>query len=442
MKNKILGMTLVLASTIALASCGGSDPLTIWVGTESVDFYNEAMNDYIADYKQRTGQDFPHAVEVKGVDTGTAAATFLEDTQAGADIFTVAHDNLGRLTRGASSIAPITDQALLNQINNDNPDTFLNVIKATVDGTQYTFGIPYIAQSLVLYYNKKYLSETDVQTWEGIVRRAQELNKQALSITGTDGFNNSFVLLAKNQATNSMSLKLYENGDIQQNYALGDDTISKMKWGQWLFTHPNGAKRPTESGWQVELTNEISLSMISGAWHFNGARAALGSNLGVAQLPTFTITAEQAYGTVSAGTVFKSGTFADAKIFVMKKNSEKEEYLQDILKYLSSKEVQEQSFIAAQNLPAYKNASTEFSSMSGDSIESQLARAQIEMFEHGIPQPFGFDNRYNFYYYSKGGPDLILEIYENAGGNFTTFDQIKAQLQVVQNIWITGDRGQ
>ena len=442
MKNKILGMTLVLASTIALASCGGSDPLTIWVGTESVDFYTQAMNDYVADYKQRTGQDFPHAVEVKGVDTGTAAATFLEDTQAGADIFTVAHDNLGRLTRGASSIAPVTDQALLNQINNDNPDTFLNVIKATVGGTQYTFGIPYIAQSLVLYYNKKYLSETDVQTWEGIVRRAQELNKQALSITGTDGFNNSFVLLAKNQATNSMSLKLYENGDIQQNYALGDDTISKMKWGQWLFTHPNGAKRPTESGWQVELTNEISLSMISGAWHFNGARAALGSNLGVAQLPTFTITAEQAYGTVSAGTVFKSGTFADAKIFVMKKNSEKEEYLQDILKYLSSKEVQEQSFIAAQNLPAYKNASTEFSSMSGDSIESQLARAQIEMFEHGIPQPFGFDNRYNFYYYSKGGPDLILEIYENAGGNFTTFDQIKAQLQIVQNIWITGDRGQ
>lgn len=442
MKNKILGMTLVLASTIALASCGGSDPLTIWVGTESVDFYTQAMNDYVADYKQRTGQDFPHAVEVKGVDTGTAAATFLEDTQAGADIFTVAHDNLGRLTRGASSIAPVTDQALLNQINNDNPDTFLNVIKATVGGTQYTFGIPYIAQSLVLYYNKKYLSETDVQTWEGIVRRAQELNKQALSITGTDGFNNSFVLLAKNQATNSMSLKLYENGDIQQNYALGDDTIAKMKWGQWLFTHPNGAKRPTESGWQVELTNEISLSMISGAWHFNGARAALGSNLGVAQLPTFTITAEQAYGTVSAGTVFKSGTFADAKIFVMKKNSEKEEYLQDILKYLSSKEVQEQSFIAAQNLPAYKNASTEFSSMSGDSIESQLARAQIEMFEHGIPQPFGFDNRYNFYYYSKGGPDLILEIYENAGGNFTTFDQIKAQLQIVQNIWITGDRGQ
>lgn len=438
--KKLLVASLVLASTIALASCGGRQPLTIWVGTESVEFYTQAMADYAAQYKQRTGQDFPHQIEVKGVDTGTAAATFLEDTQAGADIFTVAHDNLGRLTRGSSSIAPITDQTLLNQINSDNPSTFLEVIKANVAGTVYTFGVPYIAQSLVLYYNKKFLTDTDVQTWEGIVAKAKQNNKQALSLAGTDGFNNSFILLAKNAQNKQTSLKLYENGDITQNFALGDDTVAKMKWGQWLFTTSNGAKRPTESGWQVELTNEISISFISGAWHFNGAKAALGSNLGIAQLPTFTITADQAYGSVAAGTTFKSGTFADAKIFVMKKNSDKADYLQDILKYLSSKEVQEKSFVAVQNLPAYKNASTEFAAMRGDSIESILARKQIEMFEHGIPQPFGFDNLFNFYYYSKGGPDLLLEILENVDGKFSSFDQIKAQLAIVQNIWKTGNR--
>ena len=440
MKSKLLGLGLVLATTFSLASCGGEAPLTIWVGTESAEFYTQAMAEYVAAYEQRTGNEFPHEVAVKGVDTGTAAATFLEDTQAGADIFTVAHDNLGRLTRGSSAIAPVTDAALLSQINNDNPSTFLNVIKSRVDGTEYTFGIPYVAQSLVLYYNKKYLNENDVKTWEGIVAKAAANNKQALSLAGTDGFNNSFILLAKNAETKATTLKLYENGDIQQNFALGDDTVSKMKWGQWLFTHPNGAKRPTESGWTVELTNEVSIAFISGAWHFNGASSALGSNLGIAQLPTFTITADQAYGTTAAGTVFKSGTFADAKIFVMKKNSEKAEHLQDILKFLSSKEIQERSFIAAQNLPAYKNSSTEFKSMQTDTIESLLARKQIEMFEHGIPQPFGFNNLYNFYYYSKGGPDLILEILENPSGTMTSFDQIKAQLKIVQNIWITGNR--
>ena len=440
MKSKLLGLGLVLATTFSLASCGGEAPLTIWVGTESAEFYTQAMAEYVAAYEQRTGDEFPHEVAVKGVDTGTAAATFLEDTQAGADIFTVAHDNLGRLTRGSSAIAPVTDAALLAQINNDNPSTFLNVIKSRVDGTEYTFGIPYVAQSLVLYYNKKYLNENDVKTWEGIVAKAQVNNKQALSLAGTDGFNNSFILLAKNAANKATTLKLYENGDIQQNYALGDDTISKMKWGQWLFTHPNGAKVPTESGWTVELTNEVSIAFISGAWHYNGASSALGSNLAIAQLPTFTITADQAYGTTTAGTVFKSGTFADAKIFVMKKNSEKAEHLQDILKFLSSKEIQERSFVAAQNLPAYKNAGSEFASMQGTSLENQLARIQIEMFDHGIPQPFGFDNRYNFYYYSKGAPALLLEIFENKESKYSSFDQIKTQLEIVQRIWITGER--
>jgi maltose-binding protein MalE len=440
MKNKIVILVILFASLFLIAGCKKATPLTIWVGTESVDFYTEQMEIYVANYKLETGNDFPHAISVKGVDTGTAAATFLEDTQAGADIFTVAHDNLGRLTRGSSAIAPVTDPDLLAQINNDNPDTFLNVIKSTVGGVQYTFGIPYVAQSLVLYYNKDFLTETDVQTWEGILAKAVQHNKQAVSLAGTDGFNNSFLLLAKNAETGATSLRLYEDGDINANYALGDDTIAKMKWGQWFFTHPNGAKRPTESGWTVELTNATSLSFISGAWHFNGARSALGSKLGIAILPTFTIQANQAYGTVTAGTVFQSGTFADAKIFVMKKNSDKADYLQDILKFLSSKEVQEASFIAAQNLPAYKNAGTEFASMQGDSLENQLARAQIEMFNHGIPQPFGFDNRYNFYYYSKGGPDLILEILENNNNAFNTFEQIRAQLQIVQNIWITGNR--
>lgn len=438
--KKVLGLTLVLASTIALASCGGSDPLTIWVGTESVDFYTQAMADYAAAYKQRTGEDFPHEISVKGVDTGAAATTYLEDMEAGADIFTVAHDNLGKLTRGSSSIAPVTNNQLLNQIKNDNPEIFLDVIKANVAGTEYTFGVPYVAQSLVLYYNKKFLNEQDVLSWEGILAKAQQNNKQALSLTGTDGFNNSFILLAKKVSDGSTTLKLYENGDVNLNYALGDDTIAKMKWGQWFFNHPNGAKRPTSSGWQVELADEKSISLISGAWHFNAVRSALGSNLGIAQLPTFKITNDQSFGTIAAGTEFKSGTFADAKIFVMKKNSEKSEHLEDILVYLSSKEIQEKSYIAAQNLPAYKNALSEFASMKADTLENRLGKIQIEMFDHGIPQPFGFDSRFNLNYYQKGAPDLILEILENVDGNFTTFDQIKSQLQIVQNIWITGSR--
>lgn len=444
MNKKLLFLLLILASAVMLIGCKKDAPLTIWVGTESVEFYQGVVEDYLVAYEDENGEAFPHTILVKGADTGSAAATFLEDTEAGPDIFTVAHDNLGKLIAGSSSIAPVTDADLLAQIENDNPETFKNVIKGVVGGQTYTFGVPYIAQSLVLYYNKDFINETQVQTWEGILEAAVAADKQALSLTGTDGFNNSFLLLATEAETGSSSLKLYEGGDINENYVTGDDMVSVMKWGQRFFTNENGPKRPTDSGWQIELKDGISLSVISGAWHYNAAVAALGSKLGIAKLPTFTITAADAYGTVEAGTVFQSGTFADAKMFVMKKNSKYQEFLQDIVKYLSSKEVQEQSYIEVQNLPAYKNAAVEFESMTGDTLEAKLASSQIEMFEHGIPQPFGFDNRFNFYYYSKGGPDLILEILENKQGTetglFTTFEAIKAQLQLVENIWKTGNK--
>ncbi len=62
------------------------------------------------------------------------------------------------------------------------------------------------------------------------------------------------------------------------------------------------------------------------------------------------------------------------------------------------------------------------------------------MFESGIAQPFGAEARFNTWYYSKGAPALIREILENTGSNFTTHAQIKAQLEIVQQIWRTGEK--
>ncbi len=440
MKKAFLLTALAFSFMIAAVGCGSSSPLTIWVGSESLDFYTNKMAEYVENYNATHENEFPYEVDVKAVDTGTAASTFLDDPDAGADIFTVAHDNLGKLIAGSSSIAPVTDAALLAQIEADNPQTFLNVIKGTVDGTEYTFGVPYIAQSLILYYNKAYITPEQVKTWEGIWEAARASGKQALSLTGTDGFNNSFLLLATEYDNHYTSLELYKDG-IQENcFATGDDTIAKLKWGQRFFTDEFGAKAPTESGWEVELADEISLSVIGGAWHFSAASAALGEDLGIAPLPTFTLTEEDAYGAAVAGTVYKSGTFADTKMFVMKKNSDKVDYLQDILLFLSSKEVQEESFVAAQNLPAYKNASTEFEAFKEDTLAAKLATAQVEMFEWGIPQPFGYNSKFNTYYYSKGAPDLILDILENKDGDFSTDQAIYDQMLIVESLWKTGLR--
>lgn len=438
MMKKLLIFALAVFAVITLVGCNGEKPLLIWVGTESVDFYTGKMTEYVNNYNAAHEEDFPYEISVLGVDTGSAANTFTDDTDAGADIFTIPHDNLGKLISGSSSIAPITNAALLAQIAADNSEVFQEAIKGTVAGTEYTFGVPYIAQSLVLFYNTAYISEIQVQTWEGILAAAKTANKQAVSLTGNDGYNNSFLLLARNKTTLTSSLRLYEGGVLENCSGTGDDIISVLKWGQRFFTDANGAKMPTDSGWEVELKNGISLSVITGAWKYKAASSALGSNLGVAILPSFTITEADAYGTVTAGTEFWSGSFTDTKMFVMKKGSEKAAYLEDILLFLSSKDVQEASFVIADNLPAYKNALTEFEAMQEDTLDAQVAVAQLEMFAHGIPQPFGKSSKFNFFYYSKSAPDLINDILTNKDSLYTSHDAIKAQMVIVERIWETG----
>jgi maltose-binding protein MalE len=438
LKKRLILLLILIFGAFTLAGCGNKSPLTIWVGSESLEFYSAKMVEYVETYNATNSEPFPYEVVVKAVDSASAAATFLDDTDAGADIITIPHDNLGKLITGSSSVAPITSPALLAQISADNPEMFLQVTKGVVGGQEYTFGVPYVAQSLVLYYNKQFITPTQAQTWEGILAAATAANKQAVSLTGSDGFNNSFLLLARNAVTKETTLQLYENANLENNFGTGDDTIAKLKWGQRFFNHPNGARMPSDSGWEIELKDAISISVIGGAWNFKAAQAALGSNLAVTVLPQFTITAADAYGTVAENTVFQSGSFTDAKMFVMKKTSDKLAYLEDIMMFLSSKEVQEESYIAAANLPAYKNAITEFESMQVDSLERQLAIAQYDMFEYGIPQPFGANSRFNVYYYQKGAPDLIVEILRNTSGAFSTDAAILAQMQIVERVWKTG----
>lgn len=448
MKNKKLLSVVVSALTLAsLVGCGGKtkdNVITIWVGAESVQFYSQKVEEYKDYYAQQKGETFPCEFSVKGVDTGTAADVFLSDPEVGADIFTIAHDNIAKLIEGDCPIMPVTDQSLLSQVNEMNTTAFLDVIKGTYRDTQYTFAVPYISQALVLFYNKEYVTAEQAKTWEGLRDAAEaasaSLGKvvQAGSFLGTDGYNFSWPVLSRKVSDNSTTVKIYEGGQQENCYFQGDDTVSVMKWTQDFFKDEHGAKFPTSDGWEVELKNKISLSVIGGAWSYPAAKAALGSNLAITILPKFSITENSAYGDITAGTQFQAGTFVDCKAFVMKRESKCAAYLQDVVKYLTTADMQEQSFEVCQNLPSYKNAATEFEAVSGDSLEAQLASAQFSMYEYGIAQPFGYKAKFNSYYYSKGAPEKIKAAIENIDGSYSTLDAIKAECQNVEHIWRKG----
>ena len=455
MNFKKIGVALAtLGTTIALASCGGGNKsggeISLWVGNESVNFYKEAVKDFLAQ-----NSNFGYSINVVAADTGTIAGSMVSDNTACGDIITVAHDNIGKLAQ-RSLIKPLTDEGLLQQIEDDNPETYKDVIRSTMAEStdKYVFGSPYISQALFLMYNKQYVTEEQAKTFEGLKEAALALRETDTSkkgdihgctLAGTDGYNFSFTLLARKVSDNSTTLKIYEGLEKANCYCQGDDTVAVTRWAQDAFR--NGTLEwPNDSGYATMMQTHTALAVVGGAWHYNAVVSAIGAeNVGLALIPTFTLTADHvAETTVPANTQMRGGTFADCKCFVINGASDGEKYAaeQQLIKHLSSKDVQNKSFKEALNVPAYKDAMNYIESVK-DSIEPnayKLAKVQSEMGQFGIPQPF-VTATLNNYYYQAGAPDLYknLIIIDDKTEGDGSLRKVREVLFTIEYIWKWGN---
>ena len=463
--KKILAIVLALAMVLGLAACGGGGDkkdaddgvIRMWVGEESAEFYQKVCDEYAAAHS-----DFGYKVEVKGMDTGSVAGTITSDPIAAADIYTVAHDNIGKLA-ATQCAKPITDEALIAQVLADNPESYRGVIYSSLNGQSYLYGVPYISQALFLYYNKALVSEEQAKTFEGLQAAAKAAGTKAITVTGDDGYNMSFALLARKVSDKSTTVKIYEGADPAAggskgvSNCQGDDTVAVVRWLQDYAADPNGFKWASPDGWDADLDkdNKGVLAVIGGAWHYNTAKSALGeSNLGIAMIPTFKLTAKAVEGLsgVAAGDEYRGGTFADCKCFMINANSAASKYAkeQELIKYLSSKDVQNQSYLECLNVPAYVGAADYIRQCyeDGKVTESQynLAAMQVSMSEWGIPQPF-ITGTLNTYYYSKNGPQIFRALVDRSKYPTTgdvvleeteSLEGLRKGLYLIEYMWMHG----
>ena len=70
----------------------------------------------------------------------------------------------------------------------------------------------------------------------------------------------------------------------------------------------------------------------------------------------------------------------------------------------------------------------------------QLAKAQYEMKQYAIAQPFGTGELFNDYYYNKGSADLYETLIENEDGSLSSYEEIKNELANIENVWKTGNK--
>ena len=369
----------------------------------------------------------------------------MKDPSSCADIYSVAHDNVGKLAQNGSASA-ITDPDLKAQVEADNSESFVRVSKSTVSDTEFLFAVPYISQALFLMYDTRYVSAEQAQSFETLqqaaVAASASLGKdvKAVECPGTDGYNFSFTLLARNNETKATSLKLYDDGTIfnGSTYVQGDDEVAFAKWINGYFQDKNGFRFPTDAGWTLDIQNHNAISFIGGAWHRSAFASAVGeSNLGIAMLPTFTLTDKTAFGTATSGTTYRAGTFADCKVMMINSKIERAKYesAQQIIKYLSSKDTQNEAFSKVGIVPSYSSFADSIDAIKAANPDiSQLvldqAVAQTSMTEYSIPQPF-VDARLNNFYYQMGAPAIYQALVE---ANDLTDRQVQEGLYKLQYV--------
>lgn len=448
-KKRFISVGMLVALAFPLVSCSGEKEITIWVGEESVNFYKSVCAKYLEEHS-----NFGYKINVVPQDTGSVAGVIEKDAASAADIYTVAHDNIGKLA-SQNAGKPITMDSLVNQVKSDNSQSFIDACYSTnpADNNSYLYGVPYISQALFLYYDKRKVTAEQAQSFEGLVEAAKAANTKAFTVTGSDGYNNSFTVLARYGESNSTSVKIYESGVKKNCYFQGDDTIASLRWYQDMRADDNGFTWPSDSGWTSDVQSGKVLSVIGGSWHANSFQSAVGGeeNVGVAPVPTYTISESQAEGltAVKAGTKFHGGSFVDCKVFMINGNSDGEKYQseQELIQYLSSKEIQNQSFAQAQNIPAYSGFLNNIDSIkaSNPSLSDytiNLAKAQNAMTEYGIPQPFKTATL-NTYYYSKKAPELYQTMIDDAADKdgtkpYDTLEKIRQGLFKMEYIWVHG----
>ena len=170
-KKVVLGSVSLLAAGTLLAACSSnsskesssskadSKTLKLWVPTGAKDSYS----DTVSKFEKESG----YKVDVVEMEDPNAQENLTKDASTAADVFSLPHDQLGKLVE-AGAIQEVPSN-MAEEIKKN--DTEQAAIGAQYKGKTYSF--PFGIESQVTYYNKSKLSADDVKSYETITSKAK-----------------------------------------------------------------------------------------------------------------------------------------------------------------------------------------------------------------------------------------------------------------------------
>ena len=272
-----LCMTAVLAVT-GFAGCSGGidgekESVRLMVWSPSEDQSKDS-----GEWLQNTCEDFAELhpewdiTFVYGVaDEASAAIQVAQDPEASADVFMYANDTLTIMT-DANALAKFGGKYREEIESTNSEEVLTSLIKE-----DNLYGVPFTTNTWFMYYDKSVFSEEDIKNLDTM------LEKGSVAFP----FTNSWYLPAfyiGNGCT------LFGDG-TQEDKGVdfgGENAVEVTEYLVDLAANPNFKIDADGSGLAGLRDGSIS-AIFSGSWDANAVSEALGENMGVAALPTYTL---------------------------------------------------------------------------------------------------------------------------------------------------------
>ena len=256
---------------------------------------------------------------------GDAATKVTADVSAAADVFMYANDQLGTLMQ-AGALSKLGGD-YLKQVQADNSKTFVDTVTYTDGGV---YGFPYTANTWFMFYNKSIFTEEDVKSLDAMLAKAAV----AFPLT------NSWYLWSF-YAANGGTLFGDAGVDGSAGIVLGEGATDVTKYLVNMAANANFKNDDAGLG-LAGLKDGTVGAFFSGTWDAEAVKAALGENMGVAQLPTITINGEAK----------QLKSFAGSKAIGVNKQSKNQKAAMQLAAFLSSAEAQKLHYELRGIIPA------------------------------------------------------------------------------------------
>ena len=370
--KKILALVLAMALCLGLfAACnsgsntttptGGDDSLA---GTYEVTLWVSELTG-VAELTQQQIDAFEAAnpgvvinASIEGVTEADAASKVVADVASAPDIYCFAQDQLVRLVQAAALAKP--GKAAADALKAANDASSLSA--ASVAGELYAYPMT-SDNGYYMYYNKSIISEEDAESLEKLIAACEANNLKFRYALENAWYTASFFFATGCHSTWSMN----QDGDwtgIDDDFNSAKGLIA-MKGMQMLAQSPaydSNADIFTDAG-----------VIVTGIWNANNAKNHFGDNLGVTDLPSFTVD----------GTEYHLGSYAGTKLMGVKPQTDakKAAVLSKLAQWLTNEENQ----LARYN--QFQWGPSNLAAQANDAVKSNESLAALrKQNEHSVVQ--------------------------------------------------------